>query len=258
MILLKPIKIFVATHKKFNFPLKECYAPIQCGAEINKNLGYLKDNEGINISSKNPNYCELTVIYYMWKNIKKDNVVGLCHYRRYFYKNIFNNKNNILSDTDIDKITNKYDIILPTPCYFNKSIQKNYCDSHHFEDLLECKNIIKEKYPEFENSFDLVLKRKWAYCFNMIITRKEIFDDYCNWLFDILFDLEKKIDISKYDDYNKRVFGFLSERLLNVYIEKNKHKFKIKELPVYNVDNFNFKQRLSIIKRKTLRFIDFN
>lgn len=258
MILMKSIEIFVATHKKFDFPLKQGYIPIQCGAKINKELGYLKDDEGFNISSKNPNYCELTVIYYMWKNIKKDKVLGLCHYRRYFYKNIFKSKKNILSKNDIDKITNKYDIILPMPYYFNISVESNYDVKHHIKDLLECKNIIKKKYPEFETSFDIVLKRKWAYCFNMIIAKKEFFDDYCNWLFDILFDLEKKIDISKYDDYNKRVFGFISERLLNVYIEKNKDKLKIKELPVYNIEEPLFKQRLGIIKRKMLRFIGFN
>lgn len=76
----------------------------------------------------------------------------------------------------------------------------------------------------------------------MFISRKKVFDDYYKWLFDILFEAEKIIDISNYDNYNKRVYGFLSERLFNVWIEKNKDNLKIKEMPVYNSEEKIIKQ----------------
>ena len=81
----------------------------------------------------------------------------------------------------------------------------------------------------------------------MCIMNKKNFDNYCKWLFDILFEVEKRVDMSNYTDYEKRLFGFLSERLLNVWLEEN--NLKLKELDVYNVEDSYFKQRLiSIIK----------
>ena len=82
------IKIYIAAHKKANLPQKEGYVPIQVGSQLHDDLGYLKDNQGDNISIKNPNYCELTGLYYIWKNTNSD-IIGLTHYRRYFFDNPF-------------------------------------------------------------------------------------------------------------------------------------------------------------------------
>ena len=102
-----------------------------------------------------------------------------------------------------------------------------------------------EKYPEYIDAFDKVMSDRSFYAFNMFISRKELFDSYYKWLFDILFELESRIDISSYDDYNKRIFGFLSERLFNVWLKYQ--DLKIKEIMVYNSEedfkkqNFKFK-----------------
>lgn len=253
---MKKIKIFVATVKPLKIKLNSIYIPIQCGSAINEILGYLRDDKGTNISKKNPNYCELTALFYIWKNEKNTDIVGLCHHRRYFFSNTFSlNTKNILKEKEIIRILNKYDMILPTRKYFNNKIKTNYKKAHHINDLLECQKIIKKICPEYEEAFNKVLERKWMYCFNMLIMKKKDYDTYCKWLFDILFELEKNIDISSYDNYNKRIYGFISERLLNVYIEKNKPK--IKELPVYNIENSLPKQVLGIIKRKILKIINF-
>ena len=75
------------------------------------------------------------------------------------------------------------------------------------------------------------------YSCNMFIMKKKLLDNYASWLFAIFDELEKNIDISNYDDYNKRIYGFLSERLFNVWVLNN--KLKIKEITVYNTeDNF--------------------
>ena len=65
---MKNIKIIVATHKKYKMPNDAMYLPVQVGAEGKETLGYVRDNEGENISHKNPNYCELTGLYWAWKN----------------------------------------------------------------------------------------------------------------------------------------------------------------------------------------------
>ena len=77
------VKVIVATHKKYSFPNDKMYMPIQVGAKLNEDLGYQKDSIGYNISEKNPYYCELTALYWAWKNLETD-YLGLVHYRRYF------------------------------------------------------------------------------------------------------------------------------------------------------------------------------
>lgn len=238
----RKVKIYIAAHKKANFPKEEIYIPIHVGAEGKEDLGYLKDNTGDNISNKNPNYCELTGTYWMLKNDDSD-IIGLTHYRRYFFKKWNSNKlEDVLNKKDIEEILNQYDIIVPEKTKIIKyTVKQAYCKLHKPKDLEECRKILKEKYPEYLDSFDDVLSKKSFYACNMFITNKKIFNDYYNWLFDILFELENRIDISTYDDYNKRIYGFMSERLFNVWLKQNS-KLKIKEVPVYNVDKSLSKQ----------------
>ena len=79
----KKIEIYIAVHKKANVLRREGYIPLHVGAEGKEDLGFVKDNTGDNISCKNPNYCELTGLYWIWKN-SNYNKVGLSHYRRFF------------------------------------------------------------------------------------------------------------------------------------------------------------------------------
>ena len=239
---MKEVKIYIATHKKTQLPEKECYVPIQVGCEGKENLGYICDNTGDNISIKNSSFCELTATYWILKNDKSD-IVGLTHYRRYFFKNIFSNSlNKILSKEDILKILDKNDIIVPKKMKFPITVKEQYERNHNLSDLLKCKEIIEEKYPDYVSAFEKVLNQKKMYTYNMFISSKEIYNNYYNWLFDILFEVEKVTDISEYTDYNKRLYGFLSERLFNVWIEKNRDKLKIKEVPVYNTEESITKQ----------------
>ena len=229
------INIYVAAHKESTFPEEKIYVPIRVGAAINENdFGYLRDDNGDNISKKNKNYCELTAIYWIWKNDKSD-IVGLTHYRRYFFKKFRICKfKNVLNSEDIEKILNSYDMIVPNLTFnikHNTRTSWNY--SHKIEDYDLCREIIRKKYPEYLDDFDKFSKSKFMYTCNMCITKKEIFDEYCEWLFNILFELEKNVDISNYDDYNKRLFGFMSERLFNVWV--NHKKLKVKRFPVYNM-----------------------
>lgn len=224
------MSIYVATHKNFDYKLKENYIPIQVGAELKDDLGYLKDNGGDNISLKNPNYCELTALYFIANNRQSDDVVGLVHYRRYFFYGL-----GIIDYKKACDLLKKCDIILPYKHDFKESVENQYKHYHNIEDLKLCGKVIKEKYPAYFDSFKKVMKKRYICAFNMFIMNSELLKDYSNWLFSILFEVEKKVNIEEYDDYNKRIFGFLSERLFNVWIEKK--NLNIKYLPVYNVDD---------------------
>ncbi|MFD1772524.1 DUF4422 domain-containing protein [Paenibacillus rhizophilus] len=245
------IKILVATHKKYEMPSEGIYTPIHVGREGRIDLGYQGDNTGDNISSKNSNYCELTAIYWAWKNVTCD-IIGLCHYRRYFSINNskLNSKlTNILNEIQIIDIMKNYDIIMPQKVLTNKhTVESHYIKYHRSQDLKEIRNILSEKYPIYLNSFDKVMSGKELYLFNMFITNKNLFNEYSNWLFDILFELEMRLDISSYDRYQQRIFGFLSERLFNVWLVHR--NLKIKEVPVINLEPVEFSMRLKRIPKK--------
>lgn len=225
------IKLYILTHKKFDYEKNEIYEPLLNGSALLKeDFGYTRDDSGDNISKLNPYYAELTGQYWAWKNSKCE-IIGFCHYRRYFVKNIFFKK---LEKKDIEKILTNYDIIMPQKRYFDKTnieeiessrLKEGYCQTAKDYDKL--REIIKEESPEYLDSFNEVLNEKECYWFNMFICKKEIADDYFKWMFTILERFRNETDFSKYDDNNKRVLGYLSERLINVYIKK--HKLKIKE-----------------------------
>lgn len=232
----KKVTIYVATHKKWNFPKDKIYVPIRVGAALNSDdFGYIRDDEGENISNKNKSFCELTATYWILKNSNAD-IVGLTHYRRYFYKKFkTSNLKNVLDEKDILTILNKYDIIVPNKTYIIKhNVEQSWKSTHIYKDYIECRKIVSQLYPDYLEAFDKVSNSKILYTCNMFISDKKIFDEYYNWLFDILFELEKIVDLSNYDDYNKRLYGFMSERLFNVWLCKHKD-LKIYRAPIYNL-----------------------
>lgn len=246
------VAIFIATHKNFSFPYhSELYIPIQVGET--SNLPYLSEYQLENIAYKNKNFCELTVLYFIWKNIHCP-FVGLVHYRRYFvHKNntltktirkiqytlglktkMFNPNYDFINDKEIEVIFQSgIDIIVSEALIFKEdTVYQQYDKHHHIHDWLHIRTIIETLYPEYLPTFDKVSHGHILYPYNMFIGKKHIIDQYCEWLFNILFESEKLIDYRDYDDYNKRVFGFLAERLFTVWIEHHAHHFKIAHLPV--------------------------
>lgn len=242
--------IYIITHKEYKFPNNAFYQPLVVGA--NNNLlysNYLKDNTNTNISLKNSNYCELTGLYWIWKNVK-DNIVGLVHYRRYFFKNRFSkNYDNVLNEYQIKDYLKNNDIILPNKKYLiDGDVYSDYVSHHVKDDLDKCISIIEEKYPDYKDSINRVLNRKYLYSYNMFIANKELINDYCEWLFDVLFELEKRIDINNYDSYNKRIYGFLAERLFNIWIDYK--ELKINEICVNNVEE-------NVVREKCINIIKY-
>ena len=184
--------------------------------------GYLRDDSGDNISSKNPYFCELTALYWIWKNSDTD-AAGLCHYRRYFAS--LSEKRKILSNEEAMHLLGFYDVLLSKPRnYLIETNYTQYANAHHAADLDLARDIISEKYPDYIPFFDKRMAMTTGHRFNMLITRKKLLDQYCSWLFDIIFELENRLDISDYSERDKRVFGFVAERLLDVWVDANGHK----------------------------------
>lgn len=240
--------IYIVTHKDFTMPAaKSEYAIIQVGAEGKKDLGFLKDNIGDNISDKNPYFCELTGLYWIWKN-RKDDYKGIVHYRRFF--NCSFRYEDIITEGQVKRILNKYDIILPFKKKLRVSVMDQYCEKSGFkQDLYAVREIIKKIFPEYLESYDEVLYGNEICFFNMMIANKNIFDAYCKWLFSILLELEDGKNLDSYNDYQKRIYGFLSERLLNVYVKHN--KLRIFQCGVVSNMKWGIKKRvLTGCKRK--------
>ncbi len=215
--------MFVVTHKKIEKAIPERILIGVGGKQIDGVEYY--DNSGINITSKNPQYCELTAIYWIWKNYSA-NYIGIEHYRRQFIKN-----GSLLAIDDIREKLKNYDIIVSNEINSSCNVYHAYVRDNSEEELIIVRNIIAEKYPDYLPYYDRLKKtNKYCVC-NMMITNKHIFDDYCSWLFDILFSLEEKIDITDRKGQQQRMFGFLSERLLNVYLWKN-NSLKIYHNPI--------------------------
>lgn len=242
------IKILVCCHKPCELPRNDIFLPIQVGAAISDiDLGIQRDDQVNgescdNISAKNKSYCELTAMYWAWKNIKKLypdlEYIGLNHYRRFF-----SNKNkdslevelsnynfpSILKQIEKNLLAKKV-TILSDPILFPFPLGITYCIAHSSMDFRVLKGVIEYKYPEYIPFFENEIEYSNKFSpFNMFIMRIEDFFSYCEWLFGILFEVEQKIDISRYDIYQKRIYGFMAERLLKVWVSKNT---KIRYMPV--------------------------
>lgn len=248
---MKNIKIIIATHKKYEMPKDNMYIPIHVGKEGKEDLGYIGDNTKDNISLKNPYYCELTGLYWAWKNLDAD-YIGLAHYRRHFAIKEKNKDkfNNILSYDEANELLDSVDIILPKKRkYYIENLYDHYKHTMYVKPLDETRKIIEEKYKDYLPYFERLYKRTSAHMFNMFIMKKDILNGYCEWLFDILGELEKRVDNSKYDSFHARFYGRVSELLLDVYLEKNNLKYK--EIPFIYMEKINWFNKIkSFLKAK--------
>lgn len=218
------IKVIVATHRQSEMPTDELYLPLHVGAQGKEPLPYVGDNTGDNISEKNPTFCELTGLYWAWKNLP-DEYIGLVHYRRFFSRHPKRGKNPlecVLTYAQAQKLLEGRDGILPAPRhYVIENLYSHYMHTCYVEPLDITGEIIAERYPAYTPAFERLKKRTSAHMFNMFILRRDHLDAYCTWLFDILFELEKRVDASQYPSFHARFFGRVSELLLDVWLENN-------------------------------------
>ena len=221
------VKVIVAAHKPYEMPFDKMYLPVHVGAAGKDSIGYQRDDEGDNISNLNPYYCELTGLYWAWKNLKED-YIGLVHYRRLFTIN-----GHTLTGYDINPYLGKVKLFTPYKRkYYIETLKSHYEHTHYPEHLQVTRNTVERLYPSYLDAYDKTVNRTWGYMFNMMIIDRNLLNDYCDWLFNILDDVFKQIDTTNYPVFAKRYVGRISEILFNVWLERNLGSGKIKKSEV--------------------------
>ena len=259
------IRIFV-THtpnrvsQKIILPIFE---HVLAGADLQEGETTLvKDNTGDHISGRNPSYCELTTQYWAWKNTSYD-YYGFCHYRRYFS---FNDKKleespwgtveypyisaRAVQELHMDEATirnkvTQYDFLIakgiPVRQLGAGSVREHYENAPelHVKDFDIMMETVRQKYPEIYPSAVEYAEGTRSYPCNMFIMKKELFDEYSKFLFDVLDECERKIDTSLYCVQSLRTIGHLAERLLGIYYTylQKQGKHRLGELQIVLFQN---------------------
>lgn len=242
------IKLVIATHKLYEFPTDSIYLPLHVGKKDKLSLGICGDDEGDNISNKNAMYCELTGLYWAWKNLKQD-YIGLVHYRRHFtimYHHFWQKGtlSKILNNKQVHDIILNADIIVPNKRkYYIETLYSHYAHTHHKDHLDLTRKIIERMYPSYLHDYDKVMNERSGYMFNMMIMKRDLLQNYCHWLFSILFELENHVNIEDLSAFHRRYPGRVSEILFNVWLsnlKRNEPKIKIKALNHMHMENINW------------------
>lgn len=219
-------EIFVMTHKNFTPPPDAMYVPLHVGRkaalshsrdEKPSPLSFcVGDDTGDQISDKNCYYSELTGMYWVWKNVKTP-VVGTCHYRRY----LLNEHNQLFTESEILALLQQYDVITTKELQLNFSYYEGFASHHKISYLDETSRVIEELYPDYATDFQRLVQQTHTYFGNMLIAKKETYDAYMEWLFSILFEVERRVTVEEEDAYHRRIFGFISEFLQYVWVKHN-------------------------------------
>jgi len=245
------IQIVVASHKPYWMPESDMFLPLQVGSEGKKPIpGFRRDDEGENISRKNGTYCELTGLYWAWKHLDAD-YIGLEHYRRHFAKRCApGKKRRVAGEKAIANALKKAEVLLPGKRHYVLETNfSQYAHAHHAKDLLLTRRIIDERCPEYLTDFDRTMHKRSGHRFNVLVMRKDLLSEYCAWLFDLLFELECRLDTSGYTGLDARVYGLVSERLLDVWIEHNHIRYA--EMPVVHLESQHWPKKIYyFLKRK--------
>lgn len=276
------IQIFISQRIDLNSKTlnSQIFQPVRCGAIYdNKPSSIPGDETGVNISKKRESYCELTVQYWAWKNVVAD-YYGLFQYRRYLSFNpsinlslmdkwgtistpFFNNgvihENKLDNDLEICNIVSKYDVVTMRPCMLNTVSRNSVYDQFekngvklHAKDLSIIMDIIHDKFPSFDSiANDYIYKGNKLYLFNIFIMKKKFFFSYCEWLFTILEEFEKRVDMKDYSIEAYRTPGHLGERLFGIYytyLQKTQGITSL-ELPVLFFENSEKNVEINTLKK---------
>ena len=252
------VKVIVAAHKEYRMPTDELYLPVQVGAAGKESIGFQRDDEGENISALNPYFCELTGLYWAWKNLDADHI-GLAHYRRHFASRPHSRDpwECVLKKRDIAADLGTVRVFVPGKRrYWIETLYSHYAHTHQAAQLDETCQIIAEKCPEYLDAFDRVCARRWGYMFNMMILERGLLDAYCAWLFDILFELRRRLGEDGLTPFQSRYYGRVSEIIFNVWLERKTEdgtigKEEIREIPLVFMEKINWwKKGTAFLKAK--------
>lgn len=239
------LKILVASHKPDKIYQDDIYSPIHVGRSISSYKEemsiFIGDDTGDNISEKNKSYCELTAVYWAWKNLKDAEYVGLAHYRRYFETKF--------TSGNIDKVFENCDVILAKPILCDKFLEHKLSKVLCLEDYTIFLSIIKKLYPEYEQTVIDYLYGYYDIPFNMFVMRRTAFENYSCFVFSILKKCEETMKPLSYTCSSRRL-GYIAEFLLPIYCMHNQLRIHYENI-VSMIGkragrSFGFKQKIKI------------
>ena len=245
---LESTKLLIAAHKPAWMPEDSVYLPVQVNAGAASPIpGYQPDNEGENISSLNPRYCELTALYWGWKNLDCE-YMGLVHYRRYLAGH---GERGTASSEDIANLLAKAPVVLPKPRnYLVVDVKTHYSKTFDGRHLDIARSVLREREPGYLDAFDAHMKERKAHICNMLIMRRDYLDSYLSWLFPILQEIESQIDFRNMTPFEARVIGRVSERLLDPWLMENGISYV--ECPTVDIDGTNWPKKVVGVARALL------
>lgn len=223
------IKIYIISHKPYFQFNSEVFVPI---SPKEYGLNYLTADNGDNIAHLNYLLSEYSTFYWVWKNDLESEYVGFFHYRRYLYfKEKLPSINNLSwKKNDLCNLLNKYDFIARRRNVFSNTVYDEYCNRHGYETVNIVVSIITSKFPpEYLDAYNSVCEHNYACWGNMFICKRELFDDYMDFVFKIFNSLLVEFNI----EYEPRELGYIGELLFNVYLEYliKYTDFKVGEVP---------------------------
>ena len=248
---MEQTKIYVCCHKESFVPKHALLQPIQVGAALAEKRfdGFVHDDEGENISALNRSYCELTAQYWAWKNSPAEHI-GFFHYRRYLYPEpeakraycIKSAPDEALLDrmgyARFGELIERYDLIVPIGEDMHVPVREHYAAApfHHGEDLARMEEIVRTLSPEYGEAMEAYLSGTVHYFGNIFIMTRELYHRYCAWLFPLLEEFDRQTDTSAYGPQEKRLDGYLAERLLGVFYTRHRDELRTLELPRVHFD----------------------
>ena len=152
----------------------------------------------------------------------------------------------VLKKSEIEKDLGRIRVFVPGKRrYYIETLYSHYAHTHYISQLDETRAIIAEHCPKYLESFDKIVKRRWGYMFNMMIMEKGLFDAYCTWLFDILFELRERLGEDGLSPFQSRYYGRISEIIFNVWLDEQIEagcikSIEIKEIPLIHMEKINW------------------
>lgn len=210
-------KVYQVKHYNDKKLKKEYDIPVWCvslqvGAALTEErIVNITDDTGDNISDKNPNYCELTAFYWMWKNClpyaKEDDYFGLFHYRRGLD----------ITEEDLYRLKkNEVDVILPYPTMHEPDIKEHHKRYVKEEDWQAMLQALREVEPEYADAYERIFAGEFFYNYNMVIAKKGVLEDYCRWMFSILKRTEELSNPRGWER-GDRYTAYMGESLTTLY-----------------------------------------
>lgn len=263
------IKIIIAMHKPYRVPADSLYLPVHVGAagketlvlseeggrddgDVRKSASgrVCRDDAGENISDRNDTYCELTGLYWAWKNLECD-ALGLVHYRRYFtckdrrFRRKHPPQECAMTGQEAEELLAGCDVVVPARRnYYIETLYSHYAHTLDGRHLDVAREVIAEKYPEYLSACDRAYARRGGYMFNMFLMRRREAEAYCAWLFSVLAEVEARTDVAGLTGFERRIYGRVSEILFNVWLEKRRSEgLSLREVPWMYTEPVNWRKK---------------